>query len=322
MTDSGFNTVTSPADDFVVSSTDSLESMQQVLGVEEPTETVEPVAEPEVVAESSERDADGRFKAKEKTEKARNNPVERMKAATAKEAEAKRERDAAQKERDDARAEGARYKAELEALRSPKPPVPESRPVAKADDEPNPADTAKYPNGEFDRQFIKDQARWEAKQEFQAQETKRQADAHEQRQAALKARADQEWQARLQATKKAIPDFDQRFKPDTPVHEQMIPFLRTDPEGPRLLLYLSEHPDDAQRIAALHPIAQIREFGKIAATFDAAFRGSASPVIPSKAPTPITPLGGGASANTSGESDDESFDAMYARRSREAKASR
>lgn len=294
-----------PVDDFVVASSGVPDA--------EPVESdVQDAPEAPVVA--SDRNADGTFKSKALDEavkadakpKARNNPVARMEEATAQAAAAKRERD-------EARAETARLKADLDAARRPvEAPKPAAKATAEA--EPNPSDAAKYPNGEFDRQFLKDQARWEARQEFQQQEEARTRTAREQQQHQFRTQAEREWQTRLQAAKVKTPDWDVRFKPDTPVDTRIMPHLITQDDGPELLLYLSDHPDLAQRLVTLPPIAQIVELGKISGRLAAAHdRGTVTSPIPSKASAPITPLGGGASASYDEGSDDEPLEAFVKR---------
>ena len=59
--------------------------------------------------------------------------------------------------------------------------------------------------------------------------------------------------------------------------------------------HLGSHPKEAQRIAALSPLSQIREIGKLEAKLLAE---PAKPKAPSKAPAPITPLTGVAQVAT------------------------
>ncbi len=59
--------------------------------------------------------------------------------------------------------------------------------------------------------------------------------------------------------------------------------------GPDIAHYLGKHPKEAERIAKLKPLAQVREIGKLEATLAAK---PETPKTPSKAPAPITPLTG------------------------------
>lgn len=304
-------TPAAPADDFVVTSSGPVEPVA-VEPVADSVADVEPVedASPSEPA-AADRNPDGTFKPKK-----RDNPIERMKAATAKEAEAKREREAAQRERDDAKAEAARYRQELEALKAPKPPAVRDEPTPAArvagDPEPDPTDAKKYPNGEYDRQFIKDQARWEAKQEFQAQEQARAEQQRAQQQQQFRTRVEREFQQRVAEIKKTVPNFDDLQIAS--LNQDHLPFIKTQKDGPAILVYLANHPDDAQRLAALPWGVAAPEYGRISARLEsAASSGSASRPSVSQATTPITPLGGGPSALGDEGGDDESFEAFFKR---------
>lgn len=288
----------------------------------------DPVEETPEQQATRERDEAGRFKAKDAKEdetpkvdpkvKARDNPVERMKAATAKEAEAKREREAAQKERDEIKAEAAQLRAQLEALRAPKQEPVRARVAAQPtndDPEPDAADASRYPNGEYDKSYIKDLGRWSARQESRDLEAKRQKDTQAQQQQSYRARVERDWADRLTKAQAATPDWATRYNERTPLDERMIPHIQTLEDGPELMLYLSDHQDFAQRLATLPPIQQVAELGKVSGRLAAAkeSRGTAASPVPSKASAPITPLGGGSHVTPDEGSDDESFDAFYAR---------
>lgn len=314
----GYTTVES-SDGFTVSSTmETPESMNAALAIEPAVESPSDDAPPAPVADD--RNDDGTFKAKAKP---RHDPKARVEQATATAAEAKREREAATKERDDARAESARYKAELEALKAPK--VQTAAPVvASATPEPDPTDATKYPDGHFDRQYLKDQARWEARQEIAAEREKERAAQQQSEAQRHQQQRTADWTAKLAKARVEVPDFDSRVKADTPLDPQIHPYLMAQDDGPLLLLYLSEHPDVAQRLVTLHPIAQIGELGKISARLEAASsRGPVSTVIPSKAAAPIKPLVGGHVPATDDADDSESFEAHFAREnSKERRAGR
>ena len=261
----------------------------------------EPVVEPEAKADlkADERNPDGTFRSK------RSNPVERMKDATAKEAAAKRELAQATKERDEARAEAARVRAELESMHRP---VSASSPTGEASTAaPNPRDLVTYPEGQFDQQYMRDVAKFEARQVYA------QARAEAERELAQRSVSEQ-WAARLAQAKSDIPDFDARVDPQTPVSADIHPYIVRQDDGPQILLYLSEHQDEAQAIARLHPIEQIGRIGKIQARIEAALRGTARPVFrPSAAPPPIQPLGGAPTTPAPDASDDEPFEAHFKR---------
>jgi hypothetical protein len=304
-----YETVTTP-DDFVVSSTaDTAAVMAESFAppaIEETASEAETLAggdTPETPAEDeSKAETDARLARDEagRFAKKRNDPIARMKDATAKEAAAKRERD-------EARAELAALKAERDAARQPPQERQAERPASQGDPEPDPNDTSKYPDGQFDRKFYKDQARWEARQElreYQQQESRRQ---REQSMA-------QTWSQKLAEVQAETPDFATRWKPETPIDTRMVPYLKSHEMGPRIALALSDDQTNAQRIATLPLERQFEEFGKMIARFEAASsRGTASTPSPSRATAPITPLGGGHMTTVDAPSDDEPFEAHFKR---------
>jgi hypothetical protein len=224
----------------------------------------------------------GRFTSKER----RTNPVARMEEATAREATAKRERDAAT-------AENARLKAELDHARRPAtaaaapPAAPHATlppPPAPTDPEPDPHDPARYPAGEYDPQYLRDVGRWEARQEYQKQRA-----------------ADQQTQRReqhLQGVERGMGTYAERMRAAFPEPAKLTEYLQALP--PQLIAlrpsavqalvqpgapltagntiadvivesdqpvaiktYFKDHPDVFQRLLTLHPIAVLREMGRI-----------------------------------------------------------
>jgi hypothetical protein len=207
-------------------------------------------------------------------------------------------------------ADVTRLRAEIAA---PKPAAAPDAPPSGEDPEPTPD---KYDTYE---KYVKAQAKWEAQQEITATLAKeRDAYAERDRQ--------QTWRARVDAVKKVTPDWDARFKPDTPIDRRLMPYLTAQEQGPQVLLYLSDHQDLAQRIATLHPIDQIGEIGKILARLDAApvSTGPAPTPAASQAKPPITPVTASPHVPDGDEySEDEPVEKFIARENaREKKASR
>lgn len=236
------------------------------------TPATEAVAEPEPTP--TDRNADGTFKAKP-----RSDPKARVEAATAKEAEAKRLRD-------ETLAENARLKAEIDALKRPKEPVAQTPTAAIAEPEGFP-DYATWAQkaGNADKPYeayIDDRNDWR----WALNDKKSQSQ-----------RAEQSRYDNFLARVKATPDWDTKFKPETALARDLVPYIQDHDQGPQILLYLSEHPDLAQRIATLHPIKQIEKFGEIVGLLSARpaaaeVRGPAVETPPaSRAKAPIKPLG-------------------------------
>lgn len=277
-----------------------------------------------------ERNADGTFKAKPtdaaavaepetpKAGKPRDDPHARVKQATAKEAEAKRERD-------EARAEAARYRAELDAARAPKPDAatPDPKPVTAAAF----ADYPEWASSQADgantsyEKYLDERQDWRWTQKEQAAAAQAETD----RRAQASAKAHASWQTRLDTFRTATPDWDQRFKPDTPIDTRIQAYLKAQADGPAIVLYLSDHQDLAQRIATLHPIDQIGEIGKIQARLEAASPSGPAPTqVASHAKAPIKPLAASPSIAEPDEgSDDEPIEKFIERENRrERKAGR
>ena len=77
-----------------------------------------------------------------------------------------------------------------------------------------------------------------------------------------------------------------------------VPFIAALMEadnGHDIAYHLGKHPAEARRIAALAPLSQVREIGKLEAKL---LSETVKPKAPSKAPAPITPLSGTGSGST------------------------
>jgi hypothetical protein len=223
-------------------------------------------------------DKTGRFTSKQR----RSNPVARMEEATAREAQAKRE--AAE-----AKAETQRLREQLTQRSQPVPPQPQQQvqpraPQPPPDPEPDAADAATYPAGEFDPRYLRDIGRWEARQEYQKQ---RAADSERQR-----------FDHHIKTVETGLTTYAQRMKasftePDgldkhlkelppalvnlrpTQVQNIMTPgapltagnviadaVVESD-QPVALTTYLKDHPQELQRLLALHPMATLREMGRL-----------------------------------------------------------
>ncbi len=161
----------------------------------------------------------------------------------------------------------------------------------------------------------KDQQRQVARQEGEAR-----AEA-ERRQAAVF----QSWSQRMDAARQAHDDFDEIVDQDIPVTQAMQQAMLDSEQGAELAYYLGSKPEEAERIAKLSPVAQIRELGKL----EVALSGGSSPQSSSQpkptkrissAPTPPTRLsgkagGGGTSVYDESLADD--FNAWEAERNRQ-----
>lgn len=281
----------------VQSNTGTEEQLRSELGIEAPPSdgTVTP-AEPEARPRSRSR---------------HENPTTRMIEATRREAAAKRERD-------EAIAESAKIKAELDALKAPKPaPVqappqtvqpqqppaqqPQAPIAASISDDPEPKIEDFKEQADPYTSWIFARNSWGTRQEIKkaSQQTSDQWAAYHEAVA---------WEGRVDAAEKKAPGLKAKLlAADVGVDGRIMPYIRTQELGPDVLLYLQEHKDEAQRLTTLHPVEQIGQIGQIIGrlhtrTEAVASRGSAPEPQPvSQARPPIKPPAGVAVSSTADE---------------------
>ncbi len=176
--------------------------------------------------------------------------------------------------------------------------------------EPAPSDDAKSakPNQEdFDTydEYQEAMVRWNVKEEVSQSLKKREAKQRE-RIARDQAQHDQkkvvdEHKARIDVFKKAHADFDAVIDKgkNLPLTRPMQDAVVNSESGPALMYHLCQHPEECDRIAAMHPMMAVKEMGKLEARIEAASTGPASSADSlTQAPRPIKPVGGGATAST------------------------
>ena len=93
-----------------------------------------------------------------------------------------------------------------------------------------------------------------------------------------------------------FPDYDEAIAADTTrYHPAVLNALQTSEQGAEVAYHLATHPEDAQRIAALAPVAALRALGRLEAQLSAPVAAAASSTPtppPTPLPTPLTPVGG------------------------------
>lgn len=223
----------------------------------------------------------------------RHDPQARVAQATREAAEARREAAAA-------REEAARIRAELEHARSARqieePPKP---PKAQPEGKPRVEDFESY------NDFM------EASIEWRLQEERNKAAQHEQTRERLKAQDEFEgkFAASIRKAAEEDPDFHSKVNPEIPklqpVHMMDDPrratgrnwlaseIIASEKDAPALMLYLTEHNDDFQRIAALStPHAVTREIAKLVTRLEVETTATNSKPSVSKAHPPVRPVTG------------------------------
>jgi hypothetical protein len=106
---------------------------------------------------------------------------------------------------------------------------------------------------------------------------------------------------RIDTFREANPDFDAVIEKgkDLPMTRPMQDSVLNSDLGPALMYHLSKNPEECDRISQLHPMAAIKEMGKLEARLEDVSTGpSSSTHSVTKAPKPIKPVGGGATAST------------------------
>ena len=184
---------------------------------------------------------------------------------------------------------------ELEAKRS-QPEQPKQA-EAQGDPEPDPADTTKYPEGQFDKAFMRDMGRWAARQETAQFAQTTRAEQTQQRQQAAEIQQVSTWQGTLPDARKKYADFDEVLAkiPNTPENAPIVRLMMGSPVGNDVVYVLGTQPDTMKIYQQANPEQKMRLLYHIEAQLIQAHRG-ATPKQPSttRAPQPTTPV------NTSG----------------------
>lgn len=263
---------------------------------------VEPAGEPEpekveAKAEESEEEQPEKPEEKEKPlGKPRDDPRARMLEATRKEAEAKRALAAERAERERDRAELQRLKEEFETLKRGSKPSEGAEAKQDYGSKPKPkAEEFEDYEAYLDARDEWNQEQWAEKQRRQEQESARERQVHTAITAFVESTADIK-----DEIKDTIGQLASSFQLQPGQKETGENWIANElifsPESARTLaLYLHEHPDELQRIAALQtPRAVSREMAKLEARLEAvtAGNGSETEKVVSKAPPPIKPVSG------------------------------
>jgi hypothetical protein len=128
------------------------------------------------------------------------------------------------------------------------------------------------------------------------------------------------WNDRLTEARSSNPGFDASLNLETPMSLPMQHLAMESPQGIEILQWLSDNPQESQRISTLHPAETYREMGKIEARLEAAPPRASARVV-SNAKPPVRPLG--TSPHVADEfaiTDDLSFDEHFRRANAEDRA--
>lgn len=183
-------------------------------------------------------------------------------------------------------------------------PEPEAR--QEGPKEPNPDD---YDLGDMDPRYVRAMIDHGVKQGLD----KIRGDVAQDLQHQAGARA---WEARQDAARAKFADYDAKVidgAHNWPCTQEMAEAIKTSDAGGELAYHLASNPDEARRISALPPIAQIRELGRIEARLDAPSKPQAKTATDAPKPPNGQARGAGGQFSPSPETDDfSSFEKSYA----------
>lgn len=176
-----------------------------------------------------------------------------------------------------------------EALRAQqsKGPAKTEEPETKALNQPDPNEP-KPDQFETHDQYVRALARYEAKQELQAEkEAARKAAIKNESQTKLEKHTE-----RVNSFKASHDDFDDVLENvgNIPLSITVRESIVDSENGPELMYELAKNPKELQRICSLTPINAAREIGKIEARFSKTSESSSVEKKTSKAPAPVTPV--------------------------------
>lgn len=276
-----------------------------------------PAEKPAVVeAEAAEPEAEPE---PDKRGNPRHDPKARMLEATRKEADAKRRAAAAEERAERLEREVADIKRRL----TPEQPRQEA-PAADEDAEPQEDQFESY------KDYVKAAARYEFKQERKQEQARMQREALAHGVASAITEARTQFRSRIDAAEKETPGVWERISDDIktldPTHDLprgtepdgsnfLADELLTSEHGPALMVHLTDHPDDLQRIAALPSRrAVLWEVARLVTRMEAVTTATSSTPSVSKAHPPVRPVAGAPTA-ASGEyyRQGEDFDEWYRR---------
>lgn len=134
---------------------------------------------------------------------------------------------------------------------------------------------------------------WKAEQKVSEKLTDWERNQREMRARSAAQAAQAEYQRREEAARDKHEDFDDVvYNPALPINDHMAHVIQHSEVGPELAYHLGTHPEEAARIARMHPLLLAKELGKLEAKLSASPAPAASAAQPSAAPAPITPVGG------------------------------
>ena len=159
-----------------------------------------------------------------------------------------------------------------------------------------------------------------AKAEFASKQAEKKLTEKQQQESQKQARERllSSWEEKVDRAADKYEDFSTvvgELQPNSP----FVAALMEADNGEDVAYYLGKHPKEAQRIAALPPLTQVREIGKLEAKL---LLEPKKPIAPSKAPAPVTPVAATTTPNNAELSEKDSMDVWMKKRQKQLAARR
>lgn len=189
------------------------------------------------------------------------------------------------------------------------------RPARKDFDDPDAYDAALV---EWSSKTAADAARAEAAKEFEAKTATEKLAEVERVQREQSEVVLNQWQDKRTKAIEEFPDYEAVVESDDlQISIPMRDAILAADNGPALAYHLGKNPAEAARIAALNPMMQLMEMGRMMATVEAQAK-----VVPSRVPTPPAHLSTGNAAVSKGLHEISDMDEYAARRQEQIRAQR
>lgn len=174
---------------------------------------------------------------------------------------------------------------EIEALKRASNPAPSAEPstAGDPDKEPQQDDFGNYED------YLKAVGRYEARQAIK-----------EEREALERKQAEEAFVKRLEPTKAKHADFDEVIQSagDIVIPDAAVAAIQHSDDPGEIMYHLAMHPEEAEKLAGMNPIQQVRAIARIEAQISSAEQKPAEPPTPkpkvaaSSAPPPLKPVPG------------------------------
>lgn len=181
----------------------------------------------------------------------------------------------------------------------------------------------KYELGEYDPQYIADLTRFHNERFFEEKRAEEAKKAIESAQQAQARQLETKWIENVQAVKDTLPDYDETIQNLAPIVEQvpvelsnyLQQVIMTLDNGPQVLYYLSQNPEEAKQIIASGHLGATLALGGLNSQFKRPKEQPKPKVSQAPEPPAIRARGSGGKFTTPGDTDDlDAFADMFFRK--------